>query len=322
MPRRAKPRDDFDGPWKEILVRLFPQFIAFCAPDLYAAIDWSQPVEFQPQELKKILPSSRSRKGIVDILARVRLRTGDDLPVFCHAEAQAFKKDDFSERMFRTHIRLYEKTRGRIFSLALLLDRSPNWRPVHFQNQLLGTGCDFRFRTVKILDYRDRMDELRASPNPFAVTVLIHLHVLLARTVENRLQSKRALARELLTSGLKRQPALDLFRFLDWIIRLPDDLQDLFETEMDAMKAEKDEIYLTKWEREGLQKGIEQERERGRREDVVRVLEVRFGPLPDRVRETLSGITDPEHLARLIDAAALATGLSDFEKALGDRREG
>jgi hypothetical protein len=170
------------------------------------------------------------------------------------------------------------------------------------------------------------MDELKASPNPFAVAVLIHLHVLLARTVENRLQSKRALARQLLKSGLKRRLALDLFRFLDWIIRLPDDLQDLFETEMDEMQSEKDEIYLTKWERRGLQKGLEQGLEQGqtraRREALVRVLELRFGPLPDQVGETLSGITDLDHLARLLDAATLATSLSEFEKALGDRKKG
>jgi hypothetical protein len=42
--------DDFDTPWKEVLMHHFPEFMAFYFPAAHAAIDWSRPHAFLDQE--------------------------------------------------------------------------------------------------------------------------------------------------------------------------------------------------------------------------------------------------------------------------------
>jgi hypothetical protein len=43
--------DDYDTPWKEVVTRYFPEFMAFYFPDAHALIDWSRPYAFLDQEL-------------------------------------------------------------------------------------------------------------------------------------------------------------------------------------------------------------------------------------------------------------------------------
>jgi hypothetical protein len=38
----TQPPTDYDSPWKEVLERFFPEFMAFFFPDACAAIDWSK----------------------------------------------------------------------------------------------------------------------------------------------------------------------------------------------------------------------------------------------------------------------------------------
>ncbi|GJI95819.1 hypothetical protein RugamoR57_25370 [Duganella caerulea] len=42
--------DDFDMPWKEVVMHHFPEFMAFYFPFAHAAIDWSRPHTFLDQE--------------------------------------------------------------------------------------------------------------------------------------------------------------------------------------------------------------------------------------------------------------------------------
>jgi len=45
------PTDDYDSPWKDVLERAFPEFMAFYFPEAHAQIDWEQGHEFKPTEL-------------------------------------------------------------------------------------------------------------------------------------------------------------------------------------------------------------------------------------------------------------------------------
>ena len=43
--------DDYDSPWKDILERYFPPFMAFFFPEAHADIDWSKGYESLDTEL-------------------------------------------------------------------------------------------------------------------------------------------------------------------------------------------------------------------------------------------------------------------------------
>jgi predicted transposase/invertase (TIGR01784 family) len=74
------------------------------------------------------------------------------------------------------------------------------------------------------------------------------------------------------------------------------------------------------WVEEGIEQGIEQGIERGamqaRREDIVELLEIRFGTVPDRVVTVLAEVEELAHLKTIYRQAATATTLTEFEMTL------
>lgn len=66
----------------------------------------------------------------------------------------------------------------------------------------------------------------------------------------------------------------------------------------------------------GIEKGIERGIEAGKRSDIVEALEVRFGSVPEKVREAISIIRGEDRLRHLHRAAILAASLDEFAKEL------
>jgi len=63
--------------------------------------------------------------------------------------------------------------------------------------------------------------------------------------------------------------------------------------------------------KEGLEQGLEQGREQATRQQLLRILEHRFGPLPTRVRESLVSL-NLSHLDELVDVALTVDSLDEF----------
>ena len=63
------------------------------------------------------------------------------------------------------------------------------------------------------------------SANPFAVVIQAHLKTQETRRApEERYRAKLALAKSLYRRGWGRDDILELFRFIDWMLRLPEEL--------------------------------------------------------------------------------------------------
>jgi len=67
---------------------------------------------------------------------------------------------------------------------------------------------------------------------------------------------------------------------------------------------------------EGIEKGIEKGIETGQRADVLEVLELRFGEVPQGLREAIGATSGPERLGALQRAAVIATTLEEFAASL------
>ena len=67
-----------------------------------------------------------------------------------------------------------------------------------------------------------------------------------------------------------------------------------------------------KWMEQGFQRGMERAREATTRENVIEVLETRFGPLSAQVRRQLEEIHDITRLKQLLKAAIQAPALDGF----------
>lgn len=67
---------------------------------------------------------------------------------------------------------------------------------------------------------------------------------------------------------------------------------------------------------EGLQEGLQSGIEAGHRADVLEVLQIRFGDVPEGLRDTLQQVTGADRLKQLLRSALLAETLDDFASTL------
>ena len=66
----------------------------------------------------------------------------------------------------------------------------------------------------------------------------------------------------------------------------------------------------------GELKGRLEERTHSRRQSVLEALDLRFGPVPEDLRDSLNAIADPEKLRALLRAAIVSDSLESFTTSL------
>ncbi len=327
--------DDYDSPWKEAIERYFPDFLQFYFPTAHARIDWNQPYLFLDQELRAVVHDGETGKRVVDKLARVSCHSGQSEWVYVHIEVQGEQQETFAERMFVYHYRLFDRYRTPIASLAVLADDRANWRPEKFHYESCGCQLELRFPVAKLLDWSGSEARLGDSRNPFAVVT--HAHLATRQTREDasaRHAAKWQLVQGLYRRGFEKQQVVDLFRVIDWMMRLPKDLQVQLRQDLSTLEEDTKMRYVTSIERlaieEGMQKGIQQGMQQGVQQGMqqgiqqglqqgrlegkvqllVRQLTVRFGKLPvwvvDRLartdESTLDALTEDVLSAESLDA--------------------
>jgi predicted transposase YdaD len=81
--------------------------------------------------------------------------------------------------------------------------------------------------------------------------------------------------------GYDRQQILDLYRFIDWVMILPEAVEKEFWQELQTFEEERKVTYVTNAERFGFERGIQEGRQKGRQEEgltlVFRQLTRRLG---------------------------------------------
>jgi len=192
--------------------------------------------------------------------------------------------------------RLFDRYARSIASLAVLADEDAGWRPDHYGFEVLGCRHTLEFSIVKLVDYADRTKALAANPSPFALVAVAHLRTRQTKhDPQTRYRAKLDLVRSLYRQGWDRQRILDLFGVLDWMMRLPDALEQRLWQTIEAIEGETKMSYVTSVERlaiqKGMQQGLEQGRLEGKIEGLERLLVKRFGPLDEATRKHLDTAT-------------------------------
>jgi hypothetical protein len=120
---------------------------------------------------------------------------------------------------------------------------------------------------------------------------------------------KLYLTRQLYEKGHQREDVLNLFRVIDWLMQLPQELEQEFWQAIEQYEAEKRMSYITSVERIGIEQGNLQ----GRREAVIEVLEACFGIVAQPTIEVLENITDVELLKVLLKRAISVGSVDEFQ---------
>ncbi len=140
-----------------------------------------------------------------------------------------------------------------------------------------------------------------------------------------RLDWKFGLTRRLFERGYTRQQVAGLYRFIDWMMLLPEELETEYDRRVDAYQEERKMEYLSSMERramergrqagllEGMEQGMQQGELSGRAATVQRQLTRRLGALSkedeqrvrslsvallDQLADDLLDFTEPADLQR------------------------
>lgn len=279
--------DTYDTPWKEVVMDHFPEFMAFYFPKADAAIDWSQPHVFLDQELAALSRDAELGKRVLDKLVSVHTYEMGEQWVLIHLEVQGQHDSEFARRMFVYNYRVFDRYGRPVASMALLTDESRDWRPRQFGWRLLDCSMQLDFPVAKMQDYADDIDALLAHDNPFALVTVAHLAALRTRRKpQQRSVAKWRLTKLLYQRQWDKQRIMNLYRVIDWIMRLPAGLEKRILAGISEMERRPDMAYLSSLERMGMENGLKKGRQEGL-QDALRLvlatqLSIRFGALDPR----------------------------------------
>ncbi len=250
------PSDDYDSPWKDLLDTLFEPFMAFFFPDVHTAIDWSREIEFLDKELQKITVDAPLGRRFVDKLVKVWLKNGTETWVLIHIEIQGKYDNNLPFRLFVYYYRIFDRYQVQIATFAVLADDDPSWRPNEHRQALFGTEAIFRFNIAKLIDYDQANETETFTSNPFEIVVLAHLKAQETRgNALERFEWKWRVTRLLYERGYNREQIIQVFRFIDWIMRLPEDLDIAFDNRLTDYEEMNRMPYITHIERRGIELG-------------------------------------------------------------------
>ncbi|MEW6491880.1 MAG: transposase [Cyanobacteriota bacterium] len=308
-----EPPADYDTSWKEALQQYFEPFLTFCFAEVHSLIDWSRQPQSLDKELEQIVRGAESGKRIADKLFKVWLQDGEEAWVLIHVEVQSQEESDFAKRMYQYNYRSFDLYERPVISLAVLGDERTAWRPSSYGYALGGCEVSIQFPVVKLLDYEAQWQDLEESTNPFAVMVMAHLKTKATRgKPQERQQWKWKLVRRLFERGYDRDDIRKLFRLVDWMMTLPEELQRGFEEQLSRYQEERQMPLLSRMELRAMQRGALQ----NAREAVIEVLEIRFEVVSPELIEAVNQIEDISVLKQLHRQAIALDSLEAFQQWL------
>ena len=219
--------------------------------------------------------------------------------------------------MFIYAIRIFELFHQLPVSLAILCDAKRDWRPSIYSLTTPGSALQFNFTAVKLLDYETQWTQLEQSRNPFAVVVMSHLKTKETKdSAIDRKAWKVKLVKRLYELGYDRSEVLNLFRFVDWVMILPEGLKRTFWDELKTYEEDRKMPYITSVEEIGYDRGLSDGEASGKlkgqiegeRSLILRLLDRKLGVLPDRTIDRINklSITRLESLGEaLLDFSAI-----------------
>jgi hypothetical protein len=306
-------RDEYDNPWKEAISIYFQPFIELLFPDVNAIVDWTREYEFLDTVLQQVTRDDEIGERTADKLVKVWLKDGTETWILIHVEVQSQYQANFGERMYIYNSRIFGVYQQKVLSLAVLADDSPTWYPTQFEYNIGGCQVLLKFVVTKLLDYQQQWNVLEQSLNPFSAIIMAHLKTQGTRQKpEDRLQWKLRIIKGLYQQGYSREDIRELFRLIDWLMALPQPLDNSFQTEIKRFEEETKMPYVTSIERLGIQTG----RLTSCREDIIDILEIRFDIVPSPLIEMINKIDDINQLKNLHRQAVTIASLGDFQQLI------
>ncbi|MGH9840722.1 MAG: DUF4351 domain-containing protein [Blastocatellia bacterium] len=278
---------DQDSAWKEMLDEYLRAFLKFFFPQIHEEIDWRRGYESLDKELAQIRPAHAAGKLFADKLFKVFLKNGKPAWLLIHIEVQDRIVRGFARRLFVYNYRLQDKHGVEVVSLTIITG-SGRAATGRYKTSRWNCSTVFEFPVVRIAEFAGRWDELEASDNVFAIAVMAQLKAMETKgDNERRLAWKRRLLFDLYRRKFSRAQIINLFRFFDWVMALPPELEEKLRQDVYEFEEKNKMPYVTSFERFAKQEGLEQ----GKRTMTLHLLQLQVGELTDRLQKRLSRLS-------------------------------
>jgi Domain of unknown function (DUF4351) len=314
-PAKSQQQDsDYDGAWKEALRLHLREFIEKYFPVEHAAIDWSYPPQWLDKELSLVLGQAGQRNREVDIVAKVRLVSGEEQWILLHVEVQTSYEPNFAARLARYNAGLVWSLQEQVVTLVVLADLRRNWRPAEYLFKVGGFESQMRFPVCKLLDHLSNDWQLVHS----LPVLLARAQIEALRTAadpDGRFRAKWTLLRGLYDLGYNAQQVRDIFVLVDWMMHLRPDLEQRLGDELIRLEDSLQMPYVTSIERIAEARGEARGEVRGETRVVLTQLEKVCGGVPERRQEQIRGLTSLR-LEQLAEALLGFQSLADLENWL------
>jgi len=119
-----------------------------------------------------------------------------------------------------------------------------------------------------------------------------------------REQWKWNLARLLYERGYNRKEIVDLYKVIDLMMALSEELQLSFEEKFSNYQEERKMPLLTNIERRTIKQT--------RKQDIIKLLQVRFGDIPENLIASINQIDDTSFLEQIFVSAINVSSLEEF----------
>jgi hypothetical protein len=220
--------------------------------------------------------------------------------------------------MFQYFARLHEKFSLPVYPIALFTFDEP------FQEQ--DTCYVVRFPDRQVLEFsfvsiqlnRLNWRHFLGRENPVASALMAKMQIAPSERAHVKAECLRLLA----TLELDREKLELISGFIGTYLPLNDNEEGEFERVLESMGLETKERvmeFMTDWELKGRKRGRIEGRIEGRiakgREDILRILEIRFEEIFEDLRETIGQIEDLQVLEKLLVLAVTTQSLEAFTAA-------
>ena len=176
--------------------------------------------------------------------------------------------------------------RREVVTLVILADLNRDWRPNTYQFELGDYRADRRFPICKLLD-RLSTDWIGETAVVAQVARAQIAALKTASDPEARFTAKTELVRNLYRMGYNADKVREIFRLIDWMMRLRFDLDRRFKAELAAFEEELSVPYVTSIERLAKEEG----EKRGCAAMLLKILSRQCKGLPEILQQKIHELT-------------------------------
>ena len=322
-PREEKPskethdvnRDhpNHDQLFKELLHSFLPEFLLLVAPRQAHRLKLEHG-RFLDQETFADFPDGDLRRA--DVVYATETLDGEPELILVHIEVESRFRGDFDQRMARYGLSLFLRHKVPILPLAVFLQGgasgdSRNGREIYPRVvELDAAGFWFnRYRYLACALSRGEAEKYLTRQDPLAAALAALMPYQAGSPADHKLQCLR---RILTARELSPARSFQLAHIVDTYIQLETDEEEKFRQIITDVLGKEATTMETSWDRFVAERTRHAEAiglVLGMRRMLLRLLESRFGDLPEPVLQTVEDCQDPEQLERWSEAVLTAPDL-------------